>query len=333
MFSHIKPIATVLALSIGLFSSPVVLGEETESYKSKKITFQSGSNTLTGLVFTPTEKKEKYPAVTLIGPVGFVKEQAPLQYAKYLAENGYKAIIFDPTYHGESGGMPRRFESGVQKTKDIQASISYLETLDDVNPDKIFGVGICQGVNWMIDAANQDDRLKSISLVAGHYLVPAVAELYTGGKQKLATRLEKAALAKKKYESSGEIEYIPVVSTSDPEALLLPKPIHDWYMPWETNEDGRGGQWENRITRMSEMEIWGRDTAQHINKIKQPTLMIHSNRAASGPVVPKELFKNVPAVQKSLEWFEDQIQFNFYDDPTTINRAVKKIDKWFEQTS
>ncbi len=308
-------------------------GKETEPYSVEKISFKSGKNTLRGFLFTPREGRKKYKAVTLIGPVAFVKEQAPFEYAKTLASKGYKALIFDPTYHGESDGLPRRLESGNQKIKDISASIDYLESLDDVDGGNIFGVGICQGVNWMIKAANQDDRIKSVSLVAGHYLVPEVAEKYTGGKKALAARLSKAQEAKAKFEATGEADYIPIVSTDNPSALLLPRPIHDWYIPWASNEAGRKGLWQNRITRMSELEIWGTDIAEDLARLKKPVLLIHSDRAASGPVVPKQLFDVIPASKKKLVWFEDQFQMLFYDNSTTIERAVSHIDKWFENTS
>ena len=61
----------------------------------------------------------------------------------------------------------------------------------------------------------------------------------------------------------------------------------------------------------------------------KPTLVIHSDQAASGPVVPRQLFSVIPAAEKELVWFEDQFQTMFYDDPATIARAVRHIDRWF----
>lgn len=314
----------VLILFVVNLSACNDVEKNTMSFSESEISFKSGENTLKGILFTP--KKSNGKAITIIGPVAFVKEQAPILYAASLAKNGFTTLIFDPTSHGESEGIPRRFESGTQKVKDIQASIDFLQSQD--KNFKIQGVAVCQGVNWMIKAANADARIESVSLIAGHYLIPKVAELYTGGKEQLAERLFAAKKVKEDYEQNNIVTYIPVVSDKEGNALLRNEHIRDWYMPWETNENGRKGKWENRITQMSELEIWSTDISSEISKINQPLLMIHSNKAASGPEVPKELFKQINSSEKTLVWLEDQLQFDFYDNEKVIDRVVNEIVKW-----
>jgi dienelactone hydrolase len=295
--------------------------ENTFSYKN--INFKSGKNTLKGILFTPEKSNGK--SLTIIGPVGYVKEQAPLLYGQNFASKGYTAIIFDATYHGESEGTPRRFENGNQKAKDIIASIDFLNTLPQTNPSEIYGVGICQGINWMVKAANKDPRIKSISLVAGHYLDPEIAELYNGGKERLTILLEKSKKAKEAFLTKGEVDYIPIVGSTDEDALLAAPIAYDWYMQWENNANGKGGKWENKITRMSILEIWGGNIKKDLQELKTPTLVIHSNKAASGPLVPKRLFKEIAANNKKLVWYEDQVQFDFYEDEKLIDRVVNEI--------
>ncbi len=323
-------ILSLCSLSLAMAGSKTTVEQTMGNVDIENVTFDSGGNVLSGFLVKPKEG-EFHKAVTIIGPVASVKEQAPIEYALRLAAEGFIALVFDPTYHGASEGIPRRYESGVQKTKDIMASIDFLESLATVDKDNIYGVGVCQGVNWMISAANKDDRIKSVSLVAGHYLTPEVAEMYTGGKLELAQRLVNAQLAKDKFDSTGEVEYIPIVSLDNPDALLRPKPIYDWYIPWESNKEGRQGKWENRITRMSELDIWGGNAQEKLEKLTKPTLMIHSDKAASGPVIPKNLFNLIPAGDKELVWFEDQFQTEFYEDDATISRTVSHIGQWFNK--
>ena len=326
-----------LAMSIGIYTSPANAGNDTiqsetqdmpYKYTSEKVTFKSGKHLLTGVLFVPQTSQTLNKAITIIGPVGYVKEQAPLLYAKGLAARGYTTLIYDPTYHGESEGQPRRFESGEQKTKDIIASVDYLTGLGHVDKAEIYGLGICQGVNWMIKATNEDARIKATSLVAGHYLDPEVAERYNNGKAQLARTLEQAKKAKQQFMSTGEVEYIPIVGTAQENALLTAPPVYDWYIPWENNTNGKGGQWENRITQMSILDIWGGDVEKDLKELNKPTLVIHSDKAASGPDVPKRLFNSIPAKDKQLVWFEDQFQTMFYDDSAVINRAASHIDNW-----
>lgn len=63
--------------------------------------------TLAADVYVPKNAEGKLPAIAVGGPFGAVKEQSSGLYAQKMAELGFFAIAFDPSYTGESGGMPR----------------------------------------------------------------------------------------------------------------------------------------------------------------------------------------------------------------------------------
>ena len=91
------------------------------------------------------------------------------------------------------------------------------------------------------------------------------------------------------------MDYIKIVSPSlaqpDPNALLTALPIHMLYIRWADRSPfhARRGLWENRLTAMGEHLIWGHQIDQIVPNLRTPTLMIHSDRAASGGVVPRQL--------------------------------------------
>ena len=62
-------------------------------------------------MYSPKDAKEKLLAIAVSGPFGAVKEQCFGLYAQTMAERGYFAIAFDPSYTGESGGQPRYMAS------------------------------------------------------------------------------------------------------------------------------------------------------------------------------------------------------------------------------
>ncbi|WP_168164790.1 alpha/beta hydrolase [Variovorax sp. PAMC 28711] len=95
------------------------------SYAVERVRYPSQGVELVGNAFVPPIAGRK-PAVVVIGPVAYVKEQAPLQYAARLARERYVALVFDPRFRGESGGAPRNFESRRAKVEDLRASIDYL---------------------------------------------------------------------------------------------------------------------------------------------------------------------------------------------------------------
>ena len=109
-------------------------------------------------------------SVTRTGsPMTYCKEQVPTEYASRLAEMGYAALVFDPRYRGESAGEPRCWEDPAAKVADISSAVAYLEGRSDVDSARSAGLSVCQGGSEMLLAAADDDRIKVVATVAGHY--------------------------------------------------------------------------------------------------------------------------------------------------------------------
>lgn len=66
----------------------------------------------------------RYPAVVTGPPYSGVKEQGPGVYANELAQAGFAALAFDPSYNGESGGEPRHVSSPDIFTEDFMAVVT-----------------------------------------------------------------------------------------------------------------------------------------------------------------------------------------------------------------
>lgn len=309
---------------------------ETSRYTVERVVYRSEDTEVVGNLFTPPTSGRK-PAIIVIGPVGFVKEQAPIQYASRLVRDGYTTLIFDPRHHGESGGEPRRHESGAAKVEDLRASIDFLAAREDVDPERIFVLSICQGVNWGIEIATRDPRVKALAVVAGHYLTPEVTKMYVGDTAE--ARIRRSREAEARFKATGEVSYIPVVSPQltppDSTAHLTAPPVHQFYIRWTD----RGpfwnfhGLWENRITTMSEAAIWNHDVRAAMTRLNTPTLMVHADRAASGPQIPRDLFEMIPAARKELVWLGSQNQLQFYEDPITIDQVVPHVARFFSNGS
>ena len=299
-------------------------------YTVERVIFKSGGLDIVGNLFVPAGKGP-WPAVASIGPVAFVKEQAPLQYASRLVREGFTTLIFDPRYHGESAGEPRRWESRQAKVEDLRAAVSFLAGRAEVDAGRLHLLGICQGCNWAAEAAANEPRVRSVSLVAGHYLMPETAALYLGGPENVALRIARAEESKAAFLRSGQVDYIPIVSLSDRDALLTPKAIHDFYYRWADRGpfSTHTGLWENRITRMSEVEIWGHRIDEQLRRLNKPVLMVHSDRAASGPLIPRRLFDEIGTKQKRAVWLDGRNQIQFYQDPMTIDMVVPHLAQFF----
>ena len=303
---------------------------DTGPYTVERVTFKSGGLDVVGNLFLPAGKGP-WPAVAVMGPVAFVKEQAPLQYASRLVREGFAVLIFDPRYHGESAGEPRRWESRQAKVEDLRAAVSFLASRAQIDSGRLNLLGVCQGINWVVEAAADDPRVSSVSIVAGHYLMPETAALYLGSPENVALRISRAQESRAAFLRNGQVDYIPIVSLTDRDALLVPKPIHDFYYRWADRGPfaAHTGLWENRITRMSEADIWGHRIDEQLRRLNQPVLMVHSERAATGPLIPRRLFDEIASKNKQAVWLEGRNQIQFYQDPMTIDMVVPHLARFF----
>lgn len=78
---------------------------QSDKVNHRKVTFVNRYGiTLAADLYKPKEAVGKLPAIAVSGPFGAVKEQSSGLYAQTMAERGFLAIAFDPSFTGESGG-------------------------------------------------------------------------------------------------------------------------------------------------------------------------------------------------------------------------------------
>ena len=323
---------SLMLVAIFLAGTPLFCQHKAMNYKIEKVNYKSHGIKVVGLLCKP-ETEHKRPAVVILGPICSVKEQSPIQYAIRLAKNGFITLCFDPRNFGESDGTPRQFESLKLKEEDIKSSINYLVSRTDVDADKIFLLGICNGTNEMMEVSIDDIRVKKLALVSGNYLIKNNMIGLLGNEEIWNEHLQRAALAKEKYEKSGKLEYIKIVNETGSAQLLPPKAIYDWYHPWEAKApyfQYRGG-WENKVTAMSEWETLNFNALNIAKKITRPTLIIHGEMSDGGYEYAKQIFESIPVKNKRAVWVDKTFHFQYYDDAIVIDNATFNIAHWFEQ--
>jgi fermentation-respiration switch protein FrsA (DUF1100 family) len=167
----------------------------------KKVTFHNRFGiTLVGDLYEPKAQKGKLPAIAVCGPFGAVKEQSSGLYAMNMAERGFIAMAFDPSFTGESGGQPRYLNSPDINTDDFCSAVDFLSLKENVDPEKIGIIGICGWGGYSINAAAIDPRIKatvSITMydmsrvtVYGYNDTTTVEQRYENKKQLAKQRLE-----------------------------------------------------------------------------------------------------------------------------------------------
>ena len=121
----------------------------------RKVTFETQYGlTLAADLYTPKDAEGKLAAIAVSGPFGAVKEQSSGLYAMKMAERGFVALAFDPSYTGESSGEPRR-------TASPDIAVDFLSKQDNVDAERIGIIGICGWGGIALNAAAADTRIKA----------------------------------------------------------------------------------------------------------------------------------------------------------------------------
>jgi len=130
----------------------------------QKVTFKNRYGiTLTGDLYIPKNAGNNFPALAVSGPFGAVKEQSSGLYANQMAERGFIALAFDPSYTGESGGEPRNVASPEINTEDFSAAVDFLGIQKNVDRSRIGIIGICGFGGFALNAAAVDKRIKAVA--------------------------------------------------------------------------------------------------------------------------------------------------------------------------
>ncbi len=128
----------------------------------RKVTFETQYGlTLAADLYTPKDATGKLAAIAVSGPFGAVKEQSSGLYAMKMAERGFVALAFDPSYTGESSGEPRRTASPDINTEDFMAAVDFLSQIENVDPERIGIIGICGWGGIALNAAAANPRSKA----------------------------------------------------------------------------------------------------------------------------------------------------------------------------
>ena len=294
----------------------------------ERVTFAGDAAKLTGHLFLPDIAGSDVAApahgVVVAGTWTSVKEQMADRYAEQLARRGYTALSFDFTGYGESAGEPRNYESPELKVRDLQAAADFLTGHPAVEGGHVGALGVCAGAMYVSAFAAEDPRVRSLALVAPWLHDRRICEENYGGPEGIAAKKAAAAEARRRYEETGEVAYVPVVSGSDPDAAM-PFDI-DFYL-----NPGRGGipQWPNRFAIMAWTGWLDFDAVALAPKVTAPVLLVHSEDAAI-PDGARRFHDGLGGPREVL-WTEG-VQFDFYDQSPQVDVAAGAAAEHFART-
>ena len=297
-----------------------------------KVTFHNRYGiTLAADMYEPKEIQGRLSAIAVCGPFGAVKEQASGLYAQTLAERGFITMAFDPSFTGESGGIPRYMASPDINTEDFQAAVDFLSVQKNVDPERIGIVGICGWGGMALNAAALDTRIKATVTSTMYDMSRVNAQGYFDAENTADARYENAQRVKDYINDSyalggGVVDPLPT------DAPFFVKDYHAYYKTdrgYHPRSLNSNGGW-NVIGCMS---FLNQPILQYSNEIRSAVLLIHGEKAHScyfSKDAYANMIKDNPYTDnKELMILPNAVHTDLYDQVDII--PFDKIEKFFRE--
>ena len=251
----------------------------------KKVTFRNRYGIeLAADMYTPKNAKGKLAAIAVSGPFGAVKEQSSGLYAQHMAERGFLAIAFDPSFTGESGGEPRRMASPDINTEDFLAAVDFLSVQDNVDPNRIGIIGICGFGGMAVNAAALDPRIKATVASTMYDMSKVNVEGYFGSEDTPAQRMEKRrAIAAQRTADFKSGTYKRAGGVVDPLPDDAPWFVKDYHAYYKTPRGyhKRSGNSNDGWNVTGTISFMNQPLLAWAREIENPVLLIHGEKAHS----------------------------------------------------
>ena len=258
---------------------------KSEKINHRKVTFKNHFGiTLVADLYEPKQYEGKLPGIAVSGPFGAVKEQSSGLYAQEMAERGFLAIAFDPSFTGESGGEPRYMNSPDINVEDFQAAVDYLSNLDNVDSEKIGIIGICGWGGMALQTACIDTRIKATIASTMYDMSRVAGNGYFDSEDNEEARYKaRVQINAQRTEDFKNKEYKLGGGVVDPLPEDAPRFVKDYYAYYKTSRgyhkrslNSNGGWNVTAGTSLMNTRL-----LYYSNEIRNAVMIVHGDKAHS----------------------------------------------------
>lgn len=285
--------------------------------------------TLAADLYKPKQAEGKLPAIAVSGPFGAVKEQSSGLYAQTMAERGFLAIAFDPSYTGESSGEPRYVASPDINTEDFSAAVDFLSIREDVDPERIGIIGICGWGGMALNAAAIDTRIKATVTVTMYDMSCVNANGYFDAMDADARYELRKKLNAQRTIDARNGSYALAGGVVDPLPEDAPQFVKDYYDYYKTKRGyhKRSLNSNNGWNVTSSLSFINTPLLTYSDEIRSAVLMIHGEKAHSR-YFSEDAFKKLKGDNKELLIIPGASHVDLYDNQAGVI-PFDKIERFF----
>jgi fermentation-respiration switch protein FrsA (DUF1100 family) len=287
---------------------------------------------LSGDLYLPKNTGTKtLSALAISGPFGAVKEQSSGLYANQMAERGFIALAFDPSYTGESIGEPRNIASPEINTEDFSAAVDFLGLQKNVDRNKIGIIGICGFGGFALNAVAVDKRVKAVATTS-MYDIPRVSSKGYYDKTTLEERtkmLELLSIQRWEDAESGATKY-DAKPNKDTLAGDEPQFIKEYFEYYKTPRGfhsrsiNSNGAWANT----SAISLMNMPILTYLKEISPRPILLIAGENAHSRYFSEDVYK-MASEPKELLIIPNAVHVDLYDKVDII--PFEKLETFFKQ--
>ena len=288
--------------------------------------------TLVGDLYFPKNSSSKFlAALAISGPFGAVKEQSSGLYANQMAERGFAALAFDPSYTGESSGEPRNVASPEINTEDFSAAVDFLGLQKNVDRKRIGIIGICGFAGFALNATAVDKRIKAVATTSMYDMCRVTSKGYNDivTLDQRSKTLEQLSQQRWKDAEEGT----PAASTANlPQKLQGNEPqfVKDYFNYYKTPRGfhsrsiNSNGAW----TMTSSLSLMNMPILTYIKEISPRPVLLIAGEKAHSRYFSEDTYK-AAAEPKELMIIPNAVHTDLYDKVDVI--PFDKLTSFFSQ--
>lgn len=298
----------------------------------QKVSFKNRYGiTISADLYLPDDTSNALGAIAISGPFGAVKEQSSGLYANQMAERGFAALAFDPSYTGESSGEPRNVASPDINTEDFSAAIDFLGIQKSIDRNRIGIIGICGFAGFALNATAVDKRVKAVATTSMYDMTRVMSKGYfdaTTPEQRTHT-LEQLGEQRWKDATNDTTALAP---KGLPEKIEGNEPqfVKDYFAYYKTERGfhprsiNSNGSW----TATNSLSFMNMPILSYIKEIAPRPMLLIAGENAHSRYFSEDVFK-AAAEPKELMIIPNAVHVDLYDQMDKI--PFEKLETFFKQ--
>lgn len=305
--------------------------ELSDKVTRQKVTFKNRYGiTLTGDLYIPKNaENETLPALAISGPFGAVKEQSSGLYANQMAERGFVALAFDPSYTGESAGEPRNVASPDISTEDFSSAVDFLGIQKNIDRNKIGIIGICGWGGFSLNATAIDKRIKAVATTSMYDMTRVMSKGYNDvvTLNDRTKALEQLAEQRWKDAENGIPAYQPAYNKLSGGESQFQIEYHDYYMTprgYHERSVNSGNAW----TITTPLSFMNMPILTYLKEISPRPMLLIAGENAHSRYFSEDIYKNA-SEPKELMIIPNAVHVDLYDRVDVI--PFDKLETFFKK--